>query len=89
LSAKKKKDLIYSSFWKVESDVHKALDNVFLRVKGFVRFEIVVGPYRVSLSGFFDIMGGDDDRPAMVGTQADQVVPDAADARKHNKSRKK
>lgn len=42
----------------------------------------------MSLSGFFNVMGGDDDGPAMVGTQADQVVPDAADARKHKKKNK-
>lgn len=41
----------------------------------------------MSLSGFFDVMGGDDDRPAMVGTQTDQVVPDAADIGKKQKQK--
>ncbi len=67
----------------------KATDNVFYRVKGFLRFPLAVGAYRVSLSGFFDVMGGNDDRPAMVGTQTDQVVPDAADIGKKKKQTNK
>ena len=77
-------------FGKLKVMWHKATDNVFHRVKGFVRFKLLLnGSYRVCLSGFFDVMGGDDDRSAMVGTQTDQVVPDAADARKKPQQERK
>lgn len=52
------------------------------RVSVDSRFRIVFGTHRVSLSGFFNVMGGNDDRPAVVGTQSHQVVPDAAKKKK-------
>lgn len=46
--------------------------------------------HRVSLSGFFDVVGRDDDRSSMVCTQSNQMVPYAAKlGHKQSKTRKR
>ncbi len=75
-------------------------DNLFLVTKGFSISPLSEGKrkkkrkkekfaYRASLSGFFNIMGGDDDRPAVVGAQTDQMVPDAGGEKEINEKKKK
>jgi len=44
--------------------------------------------YRVSLAGLLNVVSGDDDRSAVVGTQTHQVIPDTVnqtDKRRMNK----